>query len=484
MIMKQTSCLLAYCICLQVCAATPVLSLFAESESRSTLYNESEDTSLRNKNISRSAGAFTAEDIKVGAFLRLHTRLAADSCESYSVHYTDLLAKGDGTYRVPHSRIFMDGKKCGSKGDNATDDELWTDDHMELMPVEYLANETISLQKGTNAAYFRLMRRRFPRAFFDFSLAEHLGNPEKSNTFVGFERLSDRVCGDTSSGTSRLPKDTLIFFTRNDRVRVNLTNLFPNQDGQFLVKTGNPFHLSFIEAGEGDVERVCPQIYSDAERKEEPGETRMCFPAEATAQLKTGASVFMRDLQVGDMVLDEFGSYSPIYMFSHRSPSVRTEFMDIRTNNGERLTLSPGHYVITPSGLRVAESLQVGDTVVTRTGTAEVVRYERRLDIGLYNPHTLSGSIVVNGVVASVYTSCVQPNVAHALLVPLRALFWCLRTWPLVREALGIALQHGTNDLAAMLVPKGQNVLMTEGALRKSLGARVTEESSHKWSTL
>lgn len=61
-------------------------------------------------------------------------------------------------------------------------------------------------------------------------------------------------------------------------------------------------------------------------------------------------------------------------------------------------------------------------------------------DQGLYNPHTTSGSLLVNGVAVSCYTSAVPFRMAHALLTPVRAavLFYyllralyvqCLSTW-------------------------------------------------------
>ena len=42
---------------------------------------------------------------------------------------------------------------------------------------------------------------------------------------------------------------------------------------------------------------------------------------------------------------------------------------------------------------------------------------------GLYNPHTLHGDVVVDGVLTSTYTGVVHPALAHALLAPLRQLY-------------------------------------------------------------
>ena len=42
---------------------------------------------------------------------------------------------------------------------------------------------------------------------------------------------------------------------------------------------------------------------------------------------------------------------------------------------------------------------------------------------GLYNPLTLAGDIVVDGILASTYTKAVTPKMAHAALAPLRMMY-------------------------------------------------------------
>lgn len=463
--MMRLWCFLNFAFYLGASTAGPLRSPSISMPKIGGVSTERSSSQPRALNNSTASGAFRAQDIKAGPFLTVHAGLPLDYCQSYSVQYTDLIAKGDGTYRVPHSRILMDGKRCGTKGDNATEDELWGDKHMELMPIIYLANETISLQKDTNAAFFKLMQRRYPRAFLDFSLKEYSKNPTDSNTFVGFERRSERVCGDNSTGVLRMPKNTLIFFSRNNFNPVNLQNLFPNQNEEFLIRIGRPYHISFAEQSEVEHERVCPQIYLDPNRHEEAGETRMCFPGAAYVQLDTGTTVLMRDLRVGDLVLDGSGSYSPIYMFSHRSSSAHAEFINIHTDSGDSLTLSSGHYVKTPAGLSTAASLQVGEIVYTKDGSAAVTRVEKIWEVGLYNPHTMSGSIVVNNIEASVYTSAVEPSIAHSLLAPFRAAFWIYDRWHRGRQVVGSELRDGTNDFEVIFVSTGRDVVVATGAM-------------------
>lgn len=42
---------------------------------------------------------------------------------------------------------------------------------------------------------------------------------------------------------------------------------------------------------------------------------------------------------------------------------------------------------------------------------------------GLYNPHTISSTVPVNGVLGSKYTTAIGPRAAHALLSALRSFF-------------------------------------------------------------
>ncbi len=95
------------------------------------------------------------------------------------------------------------------------------------------------------------------------------------------------------------------------------------------------------------------------------------------------------------------------------------------------LTASPGHYVHTRNGLIKASDIRVGDVMyagehVLRERTVKSIS---EVEVqGLYNPQTLHGDILVDGVQASTYTTAVPPQAAHVLLAPLRAVYRLL-TW-------------------------------------------------------
>ena len=73
------------------------------------------------------------------------------------------------------------------------------------------------------------------------------------------------------------------------------------------------------------------------------------------------------------------------------------------------------------------------------------------ISTGLYNPHTLNGDIMVNGVKTSTYTAAIAPALAHAALWPVRMLY-----------SLGYDIVNGAFDegseLLSSLMPKGAKV--------------------------
>lgn len=199
-----------------------------------------------------------------------------------------------------------------------------------------------------------------------------------------------------------------------------------------------------------------------------------CFPADAVVQLASGDHRRMDALRVGDVVRTGGGgedgssdgvAASPIYGFSHADPSGMGAYVSLVTAVGS-LRLTAGHYVpVAQTGcagrragsadrcnaaaarLVAAAAVTVGDALLhlppatdevattncsavsaanisddgmwtpvtaVRVATAAVAG-------GLYAPHTAPATVVVDGFLASVYTTAVAPAVAGAALAPIRA---------------------------------------------------------------
>ena len=154
-------------------------------------------------------------------------------------------------------------------------------------------------------------------------------------------------------------------------------------------------------------------------------ESNVCFPATATVQLESGKVVTMDKLQIGDRVLVAPGEYSEVYLFTHRLPEATAEVVKLTTLRGDKqLRLTPNHYVYVNGTLAAAHVVRPGDNVTLADGTqTTVASVAREMADGLFNPHTLHGDVVVDGIITSTYTQGIAPALAHAALWPVRALY-------------------------------------------------------------
>lgn len=176
---------------------------------------------------------------------------------------------------------------------------------------------------------------------------------------------------------------------------------------------------------------------STATKKEAPA----CFPGASTVQLKNGPTVPMSSLKVGDTVRVKRGAsfeYSKVFLFTHRAVGVLSPFHHIFLLDGRVLRVSGGHFVYinindnnnSTMKLVPARRVKLGDYL----DSSLVRRIETDvMEVGLYNPQTLSGDIVVDGVRVSTYTEVIELRAAHALLSILRCILRFRPYYSLVR---------------------------------------------------
>lgn len=160
-------------------------------------------------------------------------------------------------------------------------------------------------------------------------------------------------------------------------------------------------------------------------------------------QLASGETKQMHELKVGDVVKAAHpDTFSAVYFFSHADADVRASAVRIETSiSGVVFTASPGHLLYVNGHLVEAGRIRVGDILhvarddddddddsgsSTPSVDAIVVAVARSVVRGRFNPHTLHGDIVVNGIAASSFTTAVHPAVARTLLLPFRAAYRAL----------------------------------------------------------
>jgi len=131
----------------------------------------------------------------------------------------------------------------------------------------------------------------------------------------------------------------------------------------------------------------------------EGGGGGLCFSSFDQVQLSNGETKQIDQLRLGDKVLTQNG-YESIYSWSHHNVQKEAEFIQLLPS---RIELSPNHLIFLENGVAVpAGTVKAGDTLLS----GEVVTYVRSVTRrGVYAPFTYSGTIIVNGQLASTFVS-------------------------------------------------------------------------------
>jgi hypothetical protein len=152
---------------------------------------------------------------------------------------------------------------------------------------------------------------------------------------------------------------------------------------------------------------------------------RHCFPGNALAELKSGYYRRLDRLLVGDQVKVSENTFSDVFMFTHKDSETKSEFVRIVLASSHSIRLTPGHYIYANGEVIPAGLVKVGDELMLGTGAkSAVVSVSTSVETGIYNPQTLHGDIVVDGVVSSTYTTALSPALGHATLAPLRLVYF------------------------------------------------------------
>jgi len=132
-------------------------------------------------------------------------------------------------------------------------------------------------------------------------------------------------------------------------------------------------------------------------------------------------SMRMDSLKIGHevLVLNEATgqtTYETIDSFIHRRTDVTTKFVDLQTEAGTRMSLTPGHMVPivdcqlagTPQ-LKAAQTVQLGECVLVNQEAqivpSRIVGLSESTKTGIFAPLTKSGTVVVDDTVGSCYSN-------------------------------------------------------------------------------
>ena len=180
------------------------------------------------------------------------------------------------------------------------------------------------------------------------------------------------------------------------------------------------------------------------------GGGRVCFPSTATVELADGSVKTMSEVELGDLVRVSGDTYSPVFMFTHRLKDVEHDFVTVQTSSGAEIALTAGHYIYVNGNLVAAETIKIGDYLTDANGKQTTVSNVEIVSMnGLFNPQTIHGDIIVNGIRASTYTTMTTASAAHAMLAPLRGLYARTAFTTAVFEAGADNLAKAVNALLA-----------------------------------
>lgn len=173
---------------------------------------------------------------------------------------------------------------------------------------------------------------------------------------------------------------------------------------------------------------------SSATVPQDTGSQPACFPATAAVNMQDGSVKLMHELVIGDKVKVGHGKYSEVFFFTHSTKYGLFAFVELECKDCEKAIRLSGDHILPVNGeLKAAKLVQVGDLIVKGCGKdSTVTRARYVMGRGIFNPHTMDGRIIVNGIEATTYTLAIEWNAAHAMLSPLRGLFRTFSRWAMI----------------------------------------------------
>jgi len=272
--------------------------------------------------------------------------------------------------------------------------------------------------------------------------------------------------------------------------------------------------------------RECEKLFGErVEEMEEPcklavdkhfGSTPVCFPSVATVQERRRGRITIDEICVGDEIAAERGAPSRVVALLHNNTEAAAYYLKVSYDGGE-LLVSPQHllraricpelsvegsdfaskYALALSWAWLpAEDLRPGDEMEGATGGAVRVEAVSREQLrGAHAPLTVSGTLLVEGILCSCYAPpvswCLPHHACHSAFVPLRfidrlrkaveklsqlpgskePLLTVEAVWMLPRPRAGAGLPEGLHPYAAALLLAAQMAQRVIAAGAPSTGA-------------
>lgn len=228
-------------------------------------------------------------------------------------------------------------------------------------------------------------------------------------------------------------------------------------EGSYLMVTGSarPYRWSCEYTVGMSHSYMCPKP---------PAKTAACFLGTSLVDVLGHGMTQIRHLRVGDVVRVEHWSgkpdFEPIVDFLHTiSKKEGVEVVVLKHAHGD-ISASSEHLVLVGEqdskrrAWKPMEDVRVGDLLFDATGNPNVVdRIDKKTAAeGFFAPLTMSGTIAVNGVVASNYAGAMGVRLPHGAM---HAAFFMLRTYRRfvpASKSIQSSTREYMNPLAAFLL--------------------------------
>ena len=183
---------------------------------------------------------------------------------------------------------------------------------------------------------------------------------------------------------------------------------------------------------------------------------RLCFPAISRVTLESGASITMRQLNIGDRVrtLGTNGQtmYSEVIAFLHKEIKTAAHYYNLETNRGNVVRLSSQHLIFrkkntsSPISAVLASEINIGDLLYTLKGNTSsfqaVSQITMTIETGVYAPLTRQGTLLVDGALVSCYAHWPSHEAAHLVMAPLRAMNTIYGAWNRLASLIHLTQWH------------------------------------------
>ncbi|CAF1919325.1 unnamed protein product [Rotaria magnacalcarata] len=155
-----------------------------------------------------------------------------------------------------------------------------------------------------------------------------------------------------------------------------------------------------------------------------------CFSGDGYVSMANGNTKVLRDVRPGDRVLvmnsEKQIVEDEIMMMLDSQPNRPALFYSIETETGHRLSLTGSHFIAVNNNDRFipANKIKTHDIVFIhhqdKLQPVRVRNVTEEYKVGYVTPMTGQGTLIVNGMAASCYSSVVNHDLAHNMLTPLR----------------------------------------------------------------